>query len=289
MPDKIPSPEEFRAKLRADRAAFADRPITGTRFQVPRDGKDAVEVILHRPSAPHDGLLPVLFNSHGGAWIGGDAVLMDSFCSLLAEEIPALVVNINYKKADVHPFPYAIEEICDTVQYFAAHAADYGVDPTRFAVGGHSAGAQLSAGAAMKLKEDGFPLACQMLVYPCVDMSGEGGLFQFIGPMLFPEGEQTHRWASPLLAPDEALRGLAPAIFIECGRDDLKPQGIAYAKRLIDVAVPVKVKEYPEALHGFLEVNRPEYEGDERRSPAQDAMTRDCERYLIRELRANFA
>jgi len=286
---KMPSPEEFRADLARQRAEFAQRPITGERFYVPREGADPVEVILYRPQQPVDKPLPVLFNSHGGAWIGGDAVLMDSFCSLLANEIPALIVNMNYKKADVHPFPYPIVEICDTVQYFAAHAKEYGIDPTKFAVGGHSAGAQLSAGAAVKLKEDGFQLACQMLVYPCVDMTGKDGLFAMLGPMYFPENNANHRWASPLYATDDELRGVAPAIFIECGPDELKPQGIAYAKRLIDLAVPVKVKEYPEAVHGFLEVNRPEYEGDPRRSPEQDAMTKDCEQYLIRELRACFA
>lgn len=285
---KMPSPEEFRAGLAAERAKFAQRPITGERMYLPREGLDPVEVILYRPHRPAAAPLPVLFNSHGGAWIGGDAVLMDSFCSLLAEEIPALVVNINYKKADVHPFPYPIEEICDAVRYFADHAAEFGADPSRFAVGGHSAGAQLSAGAALKLSEEGFRLACQMLVYPCVDMTGSDGLFAMLGPMYFPEGNADHRWASPLYAPDEVLRGVAPAIFVECGPDELKPQGIAYAKRLIDLAVPVKIREYPEAVHGFLEVNRPEYEGDPRRTPAQAAMTRDCEQYLIRELRACF-
>lgn len=283
--------ESFRSQLAEQRKKFAGMTITGERFTVPRDGGAPVDTILYRPKQPVAGPLPVLFNLHGGAWVGGDAVLMDSFCSLLASEIPALIVNVNYIKADIQPIPYQIHELCDTVLWFAGHADDFGVDKARFAIGGHSAGAQISAGAAVLLKALGFALACQMLVYPFVDftISGDGemkDLLTLLKTLLIKGIEPGHRWLSPLQASDEELTGVAPAIIIISGQDELKPMGVAYAKRLIDCAVPVKYKEYPKALHGFLEVNRPEYEGDPRRSPEQLAMTLDCERYLIRELRA---
>ena len=277
--------------IRAQREKWAAQQTKGQRFTVPRDGMDGVETILYKP-ANYEGKLPVFFNMHGGAWIGGDAVLMESFCQLLADEIPAFVVNVNYKKMDVHPFPYALTEVVDAVKYFADHAGEYGIDTAKIAVGGHSAGAQIAAGAAMKLKEDGVKLAAQLLVYPCTDMrpADENGLMAMIQNMLFPEGNCEHRWASPVLAAEEELAGLAPAIFIECGLDELKPMGIAYAKRLIDAAVPVKVKEYPKALHGFLEVNRPEYDpNDPRITPEQAEYCRDCEKYIINELKACFA
>ena len=277
--------------IRAQREKWAETETKGQRFTVPREGMDGVDTILYRP-ANAEGRLPVLFNMHGGAWIGGDAVLMESFCQLLADEIPAFVVNVNYKKMDVHPFPYALTEVADAAKYFAAHADKYGIDASKMAVGGHSAGAHIAAGAAMKLKEDGVKLAAQMLVYPCTDMrpTGEIGLFTVIQEMLFPNGDCEHRWASPMLATEEELTGLAPAIFIECGLDELKPMGIAYAKRLMDAAVPVKVKEYPKALHGFLEVNRPEYDpNDPRITPEQAEYCRDCEKYIINELKACFA
>lgn len=283
--------ESFRSQLAEQRKKFAGMPITGERFAVPRDNCAPVDTILYRPVKAVNGSLPVLFNLHGGAWVGGDAVLMDSFCSLLADEIPALVVNVNYIKADLQPIPYQIHELCDTVLWFASHADAFGIDPARFAIGGHSAGAQISAGSAVRLKELGFSLACQMLVYPFVDFTFESegelkGLMLLLKNVLMSEIDPGHRWLSPLKASHEELAGVAPAIFVISGQDELKPMGAAYAKRLIDCAVPVKIKEYPDALHGFLEVNRPEYEGDPRRSPDQLAMTLDCERYLIRELRA---
>ena len=277
--------------IRAQRRIWAQQPVIGERFTVPREAQDGVDVILYRPEKA-EGRLPVLFNMHGGAWIGGDAVLMETFCDRLAKELPALVVNVNYKKMDVHPFPYALTEVADAAKYFAAHADEFGIDPAKMAVGGHSAGAHIAAGAAMKLKEDGVKLAAQLLVYPCTDLRPECGigLMTMIQPLLFPEGGCEHRWASPLVAKDEELCGLAPAIFIECGLDELKPMGVAYAKRLIDAAVPVKIKEYPGALHGFLEVCRPEYDpADPRRTPEQSEYCADCENYIISELRACFA
>jgi acetyl esterase len=184
----------------------------------------------------------------------------------------------------------AAEEVADAVKYFALHAEEYGIDKENMAVGGHSAGGQISASAALMLKDAGVYLACQMLVYPALNMSDfANGMLKDLMPVFFPNGGWDHPYNSPLLASNERLAGVAPAIFILCGPDMLKPQGIAYAKRLIDLGVPVKVKEYPKAEHGFLEVNRPDYtQGDPRQTPEQAAYTRDCEQYLIRELRACF-
>ena len=279
--------EEMQKALQLQRQAWAAKETVGERFVVPREGKDGVSVILYRPRTEAEGPLPVFVNMHGGAWVGGDAVLMESFCQLLADEIPAFVVNVNYVKGDVQPLPYAHQEVVDTVCYFAAHADEYGIDPAKMMVGGHSAGANLAAGAAWKLAEDGYVLAGQVLVYVAADLTGDDPLLTQLRTMLFPNGG----WEDPLVSPGalapEALSKVAPAIFILCGKDDLRPGAIAYAKKLIDAGVPVKTKEYAGAEHGFLEVNRPDYDmPDDRKTPEQEAYTRDCEQYLIREMRA---
>ena len=278
---------EMLEKLKEQRAGWAGMSTDGERFTVPRDGKKGVDVLLYRPE-DSNGSLPVMFNMHGGAWIGGDAVLLETFCRRLANEIPCFVVNVNYTKADVECYPYAIDEVVDSVKYFMEHACEYGLDTGRFAVGGHSAGAQIAAGAALKLKDEGIKLACQMLVYPTTDLFSRSELSPLLD-MYFGNGGAREPYASPLFASDTALDGVCPAIFIECGLDSLRDQGIAYAKRLMNIGVSVKVKEYRRALHGFLEVNRPDYDPDDpRRTPEQDMYCKDCEKYLINELRANF-
>lgn len=306
MPDANRAPEDFSpAKMmegiRKERKENAEKETIGTRFVLPRKGisldgqaKNDIHVILYRPES-HSAPLPVLFNLHGGAWIGGDAVYLESFCQMMADRLPAFVVNINYRKADERPFPYAIEETADCVCYFAEHAREYGIDPEQMTVGGHSAGAQIAAGAAVLLRERGIELAAQMLVYPCVRMDEDADeLMHMIGPMLFPDPEAeynaAHRYASPLSASDDTLRTLPPALFVLCGPDELRPQGIAYAKRLIDLAVPVSIREFTRAEHGFLEVNRPDYpDGDPRKNPEQAEYARQAEDFLVGELQAVFS
>lgn len=288
----FPPLDQLKAELRAQRKIWAAQKTAGERFCVPRAGRP-VDVLLYRPKKAPADPLPVVFNMHGGAWIGGDAVLLESLCTFLAEQLPALVVNINYTKADVQPFPYADEEICGCVRYFAAHAAQYGIDPARMALLGHSAGAHLAAGAAMLLRGMQPPLAAQVLVYPAVDMGSDApGSDPNIAPLLrliFPNHDELTPLASPLRAPDDELRGLPPAMILVCGKDGLRGQGLAYAGRLQKLGVPVQLREYPNAVHGFIEVNRPDYPADERQTPEQAAMCRDAEQWLADGMRALLA
>ncbi len=280
---------ELRRSLAGQRAVWAARETIGERFTVPREGKAGVKTILHRPQAAvvPGTRLPVVVNMHGGAWTGGDAVLMETFCRLLADELPALVINVNYTKADEASIPYAIDEIVDVIRYFAAHGAAHGIDPGKMVVGGHSAGAHLACCADFVLAQEGFRLRAQMLVYPVADMTANNDGFRQYRSLWFPDGGWDLPHVSPLHAPAEMLEKVSPAIFILCGRDTLRSRGLAYAKRLLELGVEVKVREYRDAEHGFLEVNRPDYPQDDPRvSPEQAAMARDCEAYLIRELRA---
>lgn len=288
-----------KSMLRSQRKKFKKLPVSGERFIVPREGLDGVDVVIYRPNPQAQTPLPVFFNLHGGAWVAGDAALLDSLCRLLADEIPCVVVNVNYKKVDVHPFPYQLDELCDAVTYFGEHADEMGIDKTRFVIGGESAGAHISAGVAIRLKEEGFPLAGQFLVYPFLDFtmstleesqkdSQELGWLGMLKDIFFAGVDGSNRYLSPLIAKDEELKGIAPAFIIVCGKDILRSQGITYAKRLDILGVGVKLKEYPTAEHGFLEVNRPETRKDPRKTPEQLALTRECEQYMISELRAFF-
>lgn len=279
--------EQSFAELKELRADFAEEVVSGERFVVPREGADGVETIIYRPKEPGKEPLPVIFNMHGGAWIGGDAVLMDAFCSDLANRLPAVVVNINYKKADVHLLPYPQFEVADTVLYFAEHADEYGVDPAKFAVSGYSAGGNIAAGAAVRLKELGFNLAAQVLNYAFVDFNKKTGNFMQdvsikVAKQLFMSKDNSaKRYISPMEASKGEITGVAPAIIIIAGEDTLKPQNLAYANKLMNVEVPVSVKIFPGTYHGFMELDK---SGD----TDQLAIANDCADYMINELRAYF-
>jgi len=292
--------EEIKTMHIQMRPVFDARPITGKRIAIERRGKEPVDVIIYQPEEPTCSEHPVFFNMHGGGFTGGDAVLMDSYCRMLAEQLSAVVFNINYKKSPEYAFPYAIEEVYDAAVYATENALTLCIDPSRMAIGGHSAGASLAAAVALKAKEEGeISFSCQILVYPCTDL---GTTPEEFNPNCTPEevegyhnfialycqkGESRHRWASPLLATHAELAGVCPAVFVTCGLDSLREQGEAYANKLIDCGVPVVVKRFQGALHGFVEVNRPDYfHEDERKSSEQATLCLSAEKFIVAQLKA---
>jgi acetyl esterase len=256
-------------------------------------------VIVYRPKGHAGEALPAVFNMHGGGFVGLDAVIMDSFCRMLSERVPVVVFNVNYKLAPEYAFPYAINEVYDTAAFVAVHASEFSVDPANIAVGGHSAGASIAAGVALKAKEEGaVSFACQFLVYPCTDLftvppdispAEREAHHNFIS-MYCQHNDSRHCWASPLLAQPEELTCMCPAIFVICGIDDLRLQGEAYAKRLIDCGIPMAIRRFEGALHGFVEVNRPDFWFDDgRKSPEQAELCRKAEDFIVAQLKAFLA
>lgn len=269
--------------------------VKGQEFLVPRENAKPVMTYLYRPTGGGENL-PAVFNVHGGAWVGGDALLLDTQSQEMADRLGAMVVNINYVKADVKPFPYAQYEIRDTVRYFADHAKEYDIDAQRSVVMGYSAGGHLSACAAQLLQQDGIRLSCQVLCYPFLDFTFQGetnnemkdtiaGL-NGLNDIFFPKLEATDPLVSPGLIPEQRLKELPPAILVTCGQDSLKSHADRYAARLEAAGVRVQMLDYPDSIHGFLECNFPETEdGNEAKSPAQKALCDQCERGIAKILR----
>ena len=244
-------------------------PYKGEVFSVPREGLPEVRVRLYRPAERESGPLPVLFNVHGGAWIHGDAEGLDLQSQYLANHLGCFVVNVDYRRLDERPFPYPQKETADTVAYFLAHAAQYGVDPEKAALAGYSAGGHIAAGAAMLLRDRGVKLTAQVLGYPFLNFVGfdfavyssipgrKGRLFnRFTEKVFFQKMPMDCPLLSPAHAAPEELKGLAPAVIIGCGKGDpLLPQAEEYARKLTEAGVPAVYREYKDAEHGFLEHN----------------------------------
>lgn len=269
-------------KLMKYRAECAKKPAIGKRMKI-----NGVNCIVHLPETDKK-LLPVFFNIHGGAWTGGDAVETDSFCKFICDSVPAVSVNINYTKLDCAPMPNPINEIMRVMDYFAENSASFCCDSMKFAVCGQSAGANLAAAAAIKAKDSGFPLAAQILVYPFTDWTGllfnpmpgwsDKEYYEAKLKMFFGDLNPADILFSPAAADEKELEGLAPAYITVCGKDELREHGVYYCEKLKKAGVKAVLREYPEALHGFLEINRPDhpYVG-EAKNAEQDSYARDCE------------
>src|SRR5262249_3248629 len=180
------------------------------------------------------GFLPVLIYFHGGGWMLGDLDSHDAACRHYANGARCRVVSVDYRMAPEHKFPAAVDDSAAATEWIVASAGALGINHTRVAVGGDSAGGNLAAGLAVMARDSDLPpLAYQLLVYPATDMAmvsrssqtiNEGILTTktmkwFIDHYLRGPNDVTDWRASPLRAAD--LTGVAPALVLTCSCDPL--------------------------------------------------------------------
>ena len=217
---------------------------------------------LYRPSV--DTNLGLLVFFHGGGWVIGDLNSHDGVCRSLANKSGHAVLSVDYRLAPEHIFPAAFDDCVAAVKWASENAQALGIDNSRMAVGGDSAGGNLAAAVALA---EIVPLKFQMLIYPAVDMSMESPSINenanapiltksvmawFVDHYMGSEGDRGSIAASPMLASDEQLKRMPPAIVITAQFDPLRDEGEAYGKRLVENGVSATITRYNGAFHGFF-------------------------------------
>jgi acetyl esterase/lipase len=227
----------------------------------------AIRVRLFLPLAERrgDGPPPLVAYAHGGGWVVGSVDAFDPLCRALANASGALIASIEYRLAPEHPFPAAPEDVRAAVRWLATRADELGTDPARLAVAGDSAGANLATVTARRLRDDGGPqLRMQALIYPVCDSALNTPSYRENGSGFGLSAESMKRYwelyldgadgrhpdASPLQAGD--LAGLPPAYVLTVCSDVLRDEGEAYARALEAAGVPVTLRRYDGAVHGFF-------------------------------------
>jgi acetyl esterase len=210
--------------------------------------------------------LPALMFFHGGGFVICDLDSHDKQCRALANASGCVVIAVDYRLAPEHKFPAAPEDAYAATRYVAEHAAEFGVDPDRIAVGGDSAGGNLATVVALMARDRGGPsVKFQLMVYPLVDFDDESPSMReyardhfltrdsmdwFRAQYLATAADAKLPYASPMNAPD--LSGLPAALIITAGLDPLRDQGEAYARKLQAAGVPVELKRYEGMIHVFI-------------------------------------
>jgi acetyl esterase/lipase len=216
---------------------------------VPGPGGD-IRVRIYRPDAASN--RPVLVYFHGGGWVVGSIESHDGVARHLCRFGRCVVVSVDYRLAPEHAFPAAVEDAWSATNWLSNHASEIGGDSRRLAVGGDSAGGNLSAVVAQRARDGGLRLVQQLLVYPVLDCklspdaSSEYGYW--VRNYLHAETDAADLDASPLRADD--LRGVAPAVILSCGPDPLLEQSEVYTRRLLESGVQVEHIVYPALIHG---------------------------------------
>jgi acetyl esterase len=230
-----------------------------------------VPLRLYRPLGSDPALaLPVLVFFHGGGWTIGDLETHDTLCRELANGAGCAVVAVDYRMGPEHRFPAAVDDSIAATHWVARHAAELGVDASRMAVGGDSAGGNLAAVVAIAARDAGeLRLRLQLLVYPATDMragapshtvNGQGYLLtsdtiRWFHDQYIDDPRHDLDWrASPLLHED--LSGLPPAFVLTAGFDPLRDEGAQYAQRLSEAGVRSTLVCFERQIHGFILMGR---------------------------------
>jgi acetyl esterase len=216
------------------------------------------------------GKLPALIFMHGGGFCIGDRDTHDYVCRKIANHAGCAVISVEYRLAPEHKFPAAIEDCAAAVSWVAKKAQMLGLDAARLAVGGDSAGGNVSAVMAHMARDGDLPhLRFQMLLYPSVEMSMRHASYHrdfsclplnaeavryFHNHYLRDASDQADWRASPLRA--SVFKGLAPAFILTAGYDPLRDEGAEYAHLLEESDVPTTFLHMSDQMHGFLTMGR---------------------------------
>ncbi len=264
---------EARQAYAASRAALqppTDEVAETRDLSIPGPGGPLALRLYRGAGAPDAAALPALLYLHGGGWVLGDLDSHDGVCRRLANLAACRVVAVDYRLAPEHRFPAAIDDAAAALAWMAANAAALGIDPARLAVGGDSAGGNLAAVLALMGRDGAAPAsACQLLLYPAVDLAMDSGSYARITggvPLTAatmrwfvdhyaPEPSQRLDWrASPLRA--GRLAGTPPALVLTVAHDPLADEGRAYAGRLEAEGVRVAALHLSDQIHGVLTMGR---------------------------------
>lgn len=236
-----------------------------------RDGAElhAELVVPHARADDAPRPWPVLLYLHGGGFTIGSVATHASLCRHLAHLAHAAVLSVDYRLAPEHKFPTAVHDAWDALQWLHAQAPALGLDPSRIAIGGDSAGGTLAIVSALQARDTGLPLRLQLLFYPgCAAHQDtpshktyahgfvleEASITWFFNQYVNSPADRDDWRFSPLNAPD--LDGAAPVWMGLAECDPLVDEGVMMADRFRMAGVPVDLENYHGVTHEFIKMGR---------------------------------
>jgi acetyl esterase len=241
------------------------------------------------------GTLPVFMFFHGAVWIAGNFENHKRLVRDLVVGSGAVAVFPEYTPVPEARFPVQIEQAHAAAVWVGQHGGELGVDGTRLAVTGNSVGGNMAAAVTLMAHDRGAPnIVYQQLLWPALSADLDTGSYRAYGkdrflPKAFmqygwdhyaPDPEtREQRYAAPLKATTEQLRGLPPTLIQTAENDVLRDEGEAYARLLDEAGVDVTSVRYNGVIHDFALLNAL------RDVPSTDAALRQAAADLAHHLR----
>jgi acetyl esterase/lipase len=224
--------------------------------------------------APLEKDKPLLLHMHGGGFMMTDPNLMPRLQEI-ATDCRCVVVSVDYRLAPETRYSGSLEDNYAALKWVHAHAAELGIDRSRIAVGGESAGGYHAASLAIYARErnkrernkDDVPICFQLLIYPALDdrTGSSHPASPAIGHFMWTPSANRFAWSSLLGVPAgsskvpaaavparvASVSGLPPA-WIGVGSIDLfVEEDMEYARRLVHAGVATELLVVRGAFHGF--------------------------------------
>ncbi len=213
-----------------------------------------------------EGPFSILLFFHGGGFVLGSLEEFDPFCSQIAAGANCVVVSVGYRLAPEHKHPAAVEDAISALEWISANADKVNGDPQRIAVGGDSAGGNLSAVLTIIAREKGIKLICQVLICPWLfSDSFNRDSYNYFGEGLWLSTKNMRWYKNHYLQNDEQAKsylvspgliedvtGFPPALVLTAEFDVLHDEGEEYANRLKEAGIQVKYFCYEGMLHDFV-------------------------------------
>jgi len=229
-----------------------------------RSGNASIAVRSYR-ALPED-LQPIVVYFHAGGWILGDLEHSDHLCRRMANQMGAVVVNVDYRLAPEAAFPAAFDDCVAAVLWACEQAESIGGDRNRIALAGESSGGGLAAAVALEMSSasDTAPHFL-LLLEPALDIRTSTDSWQTLGRVFAPVREQMD-WMWSLYAPEEAMRVDSrvtptvaetipewhpPALVVAAEYDPLRDEAIEYAQKLTAAGINATARIEPGLPHAF--------------------------------------
>ncbi|BAB05967.1 alpha/beta hydrolase [Halalkalibacterium halodurans] len=236
-------------------------------IQIPVSDGASIPARVYQPKAsgPH----PIILYYHGGAFLEGygDINTHDNIVRALAVRTGSIVVAVGYRVAPGHPFPTAIEDSYDALDWISKNAELFNGDPANVAVVGDSAGGNIATVVSLMARDrEGPEISAQVLLYPLTTFQDvafpsrdhyDSGYYLLSRAVMVQAREkytpQQESWLNPYTSPLNAdLEGVPPAFVVTAEFDPLRDEGEMYAQSLADAGVPVQAIRYNGVMHGFV-------------------------------------